>query len=734
MILKSLVLGMVGLNLYRVWVRCVGFGALIGMLFMNPAMGADPYRLTVVKSGNGSVMSVPAGITCGDDCFHLYPSGTSVTLTAVPTTGEGFFRWSGCTSAVGNVCTVTVDAAKRVLAVFKPLLDLTISKVGTGTGTVVSTPAGIHCGLTCNATYFQDSYVTLRATPASTSRFIGWYGSGAEACGTATTCRVQISVARQIAAQFDLVLVVGHNGNGKVISRDEGINCGSDCGQSYEQDKLVELTAMPDTGYGIATWSGCTNAQGATCLVRMNASKNVTATFKPLVSLSVTKQGSANGLIRSTVAGIACGTTCSTNVVADTVMTLKVTPATDAVFLGWMGACEGKGDCVVTMSTTKQVTAVFGRLARQGKYWVTGYLPGYSQNWDGGIPYLRAIDWNTMTHVIHHSALPNADGSLDLDTNGITSVRRQVAITAAHQRGVPIVLGLSGWDTRYRTVLADAALREKFLNQVLTLLDEGYDGIDVDFEPIVRWGEEENPDYEAFINELYTALQSRTSALLKRAPLLTVSAIYREHKLLARLQSKFDQINIMAYDQSGTMQGITWHDSALYSAGYAYPSTGQPVVSVNSYINTCLAAGIPAAKLGLGISLETRLWIGGEGTPTGGATLPYQTWTTMPRHFMSDGSVLKESYATLLDKYYDPAHAYWDEGAKVPYLSFDRDGSAEDMFISYNDERSVREKLKYMQARGLGGAMLWTLHYDYRPAFVGDDQHPIISTIRDTLY
>ena len=106
----------------------------------------------------------------------------------------------------------------------------------------------------------------------------------------------------------------------------------------------------------------------------------------------------------------------------------------------------------------------------------------------------------------------------------------------------------------------------------------------------------------------------------------------------------------------------------------------------------------------------------------------------MPRHFMSDGSVLKESYATLLDKYYDPAHAYWDEGAKVPYLSFDRDGSAEDMFISYNDERSVREKLKYMQARGLGGAMLWTLHYDYRPAFVGDDQHPIISTIRDTLY
>ena len=706
---------------------------VLGLLFSSPAEAAQ-YRLSVVKSGNGSVMSDPAGINCGDDCSQSYPSGTTVTLTAIPSAGEGFYRWYGCASVLGNVCTVTVDAAKKVAVVFKPLFSLDVSKAGTGSGVVKSSPVRINCGLSCSASFFKDSMVTLTATPVLGSQFIGWYGNGAEACGTASTCSVSMSIARQVTAQFDIVLMVGNNGNGKVVSSDGGIACGSDCGQVYSRDTLVELTAVPNTGYGLASWSGCSSGQGNTCFVKMSASKNVTATFKPLLNLSVTKQGSMGGVVRSSTASIVCGASCSSDVVADSVVTLKATPVTGGFFIGWMGDCGGKGNCVVTMNEAKQVTAVFGRLANKGKNWVTGYLPGYTQDWNGAIPYLRSIDWQTMTHVIHHSVLPNADGSLDSDTNGLTAVRRQAAIKAAHDQGIPIVLGLSGWDTRYRNVLANTALRATFLNQVLGLLNEGYDGVDVDFEPIVRWGEEENPDYEAFINELHTALQSRTSALLKRAPLLTVSAIYREHTLLARLQNKFDQINIMAYDQSGTMQGITWHDSALYSAGYTYPSTGQAVVSVDAYINACLAAGIPASKLGLGMSLETRLWIGGDGTTTGGAVLPYQTWTTAPRHFMTDSSVLKESYATLLDKYYDPAHAYWDEGAKVPYLSFDRDGSANDMFISYNDERSIQEKLKYMRAKGLGGMMLWHLQYDYRATKSGDDQHSIISTVRNALY
>lgn len=40
--------------------------------------------LTVEKSGNGTVASLPVGINCGTDCGESYPAGSLVTLTATP--------------------------------------------------------------------------------------------------------------------------------------------------------------------------------------------------------------------------------------------------------------------------------------------------------------------------------------------------------------------------------------------------------------------------------------------------------------------------------------------------------------------------------------------------------------------------------------------------------------------------------------------------------------------------
>jgi uncharacterized repeat protein (TIGR02543 family) len=72
--------------------------------------------LTVVLSGSGSITA--SGITCGSDCSESYASGTSVTLTAKPTTGYTFSGWSGACSGTAATCTVTMDAAKTVKAGF----------------------------------------------------------------------------------------------------------------------------------------------------------------------------------------------------------------------------------------------------------------------------------------------------------------------------------------------------------------------------------------------------------------------------------------------------------------------------------------------------------------------------------------------------------------------------------------------------------------------------------------
>jgi hypothetical protein len=85
----------------------------------QPAGNPTTSTLTVSKRGRGSgtVSSSPPGIQCGTDCSETYASGTSVTLTAVPSAGSAFAGWAGACSGTAP-CVVTMNASKAVTARF----------------------------------------------------------------------------------------------------------------------------------------------------------------------------------------------------------------------------------------------------------------------------------------------------------------------------------------------------------------------------------------------------------------------------------------------------------------------------------------------------------------------------------------------------------------------------------------------------------------------------------------
>jgi Ig-like domain CHU_C associated/Divergent InlB B-repeat domain len=78
----------------------------------------DAIQLTVA-GGNGSITSVPAGINCGTICTFSFGSGTSVTLTASAFPGYIFKGWAGSTCSGTGTCTVVMDNAKNVQAIFE---------------------------------------------------------------------------------------------------------------------------------------------------------------------------------------------------------------------------------------------------------------------------------------------------------------------------------------------------------------------------------------------------------------------------------------------------------------------------------------------------------------------------------------------------------------------------------------------------------------------------------------
>jgi uncharacterized repeat protein (TIGR03803 family) len=223
---------------------------------------------TYIGDGTPSATSnTPGTCTASGNLVNFIGAGTC-TLLAHASTGSNY---------------ASVDGSTQSFAIAGLNFALSLTKNGTGSGTVTSNPAGINCGGTCSAVFIQGTSVTLTATALSGSSFAGWSGEG---CSGTSTCTVSMTVARNVTATFNLnvvqfTLTVARNGTGSgtVTSNPAGVNCGSTCSALFNQGTSVTLTATAESGSSFAGWSGEGCSGNGTCTVSMTVARNVTAMF-----------------------------------------------------------------------------------------------------------------------------------------------------------------------------------------------------------------------------------------------------------------------------------------------------------------------------------------------------------------------------------------------------------------------------------------------------------------------
>lgn len=157
-----------------------------------------------------------------------------------------------------------------------------------------------------------------------------------------------------------LTVQLSGTGSGFVTSNVAGIDCGTDCSESYLVGSLITLTATPNGGSTFTGWSGPCMGTGS-CSVVMTQAHTVTATFDllPPQTLTVTVTGTGSGNVTSSPLGISCPGDCTENYAHGTVVTLTSVANPDSVFTGWSGACTGTGTCQVTLSQAENVQATF---------------------------------------------------------------------------------------------------------------------------------------------------------------------------------------------------------------------------------------------------------------------------------------------------------------------------------------------------------------------------------------
>src|SRR5262249_23807230 len=250
--------------------------------------------IAAAGSGTGTVTTSPSGINCGATCVSSFPSGSVVTLIATPANGSTFTGWSGDSDCSDG--SVTLNANTSCTATFQPQTAQTftlsvnlvksITSLGTGNGSVTSSPAGISCGADCSEVYSSGASVNLTATAAAGSTFTGWSG----VCTGTGTCSVSMTSNKSVTATFapqGFNLVVTKHGQGNVVSAPSGINCGSTCSAAYLSGASVALTPQADPGASFLGWSGGGCSGLGTCTISLGANTTVTANFTSRLPASI---------------------------------------------------------------------------------------------------------------------------------------------------------------------------------------------------------------------------------------------------------------------------------------------------------------------------------------------------------------------------------------------------------------------------------------------------------------
>jgi hypothetical protein len=244
-------------------------------------------------------------------------------------------------------------------------LALTVTRSGSASGTIVSTPAGIACGTSCSASFAAGTALLLTATPDSGAQLVAWSG----ACtGHAATCTFTLDTDTMVGAEFAPLthaVTVTVTGHGKVVSTPAGIDCGDGhaaCTMTIPDGTALSLAATPASGALFAGWTGACSGLGSCGLAAVDADASIQAGFvADDVTLVVGRSGSGTGDVVSTPSGIECGAVCSHAFALGQAVGLQATATADSEFAGWSGACTGSDGCTVTMNGSQAVTATFTR-------------------------------------------------------------------------------------------------------------------------------------------------------------------------------------------------------------------------------------------------------------------------------------------------------------------------------------------------------------------------------------
>ena len=312
---------------------------------------------------------VSGGTTNPSVGTHDYAAGTTVNVTATPAAGYAFDEWAGACTGSGT-CSVEMTDDKSVTAHFiRQCYALTLSHTGSGSNPTASPTNSTGC--TTGSFYAGESIALSGAVPSTEWQISGWTGTTNNS-STASTNTVTMPAGAHAASVIYseisptcYALSLSHTGSGADPGPSPANSTGCTAGK-YIASQSITLTANPDPGYQVASWTGTTNNSSTsnTNIVTMPASAHAASviyTQSPPTCYLLTLSHTGNGT--NPVASPANSSGCSAGqyTSGQAISLTGAVPNSGWQISGWVGTTNNSSTAstnTVTMPASAQAASV----------------------------------------------------------------------------------------------------------------------------------------------------------------------------------------------------------------------------------------------------------------------------------------------------------------------------------------------------------------------------------------
>lgn len=369
-------------------------------------------------------------------------------------------------------------------------------------------------------------------------------------------------------------------------------------------------------------------------------------------------------------------------------------------------------------------------------YKVVCYYTNWSQYRPKVAKYLpEHMDPFLCTHIIYAFGWMKKGRLSSFETNdeskdGKTGFYDQVNGLKAQNPKLKVLLALGGWSfgtKKFKDMSATRYTRQTFIFSAISFLREHkFDGLDLDWE--YPKGTNDKANFVLLLKELFEAFEAEAKEMGLPRLLLTAAVPVGPDNIrggydVPAVSSYLDFINVMAYDFHGKWENTVGHNAPLYAP--SEDTAWRKQLSVDHASNLWAKLGAPKEKLIIGMPTYGRSFT---------LTNPGQNNVNSPA--TGGGEAGKYTGEEGFMAYYEVCehlrtggHYVWHEEMQVPYMVKGK------LWVGFDDERAIRNKMKWLKKGGFGGAMIWTIDMDdFTGTVCGNGvKYPLIGIMREEL-